>query len=150
MLVITIFNRGNWQSIDVPQASGMSVTEHYDIFPVGLPLTSRKSSSSTDSSSCLSIHSRSTTSSSERGSDSYSGGGVSYLERHKKSIPIFLYFARKPYVCILIYIPCGVEVSIFLLFVCPNRKNHRTTAILKILPLIRVINLYFQNLYKFY
>lgn len=70
------FFRGNWQSIDVPQTSGMSVTEHYDIFPTGLPLTSRKSSSSTDSSSCLSIHSRSTTSSSERGSDSFSGGGV--------------------------------------------------------------------------
>ncbi|XP_063910306.1 uncharacterized protein LOC135127683 isoform X2 [Zophobas morio] len=67
--------RGNWQSIDVPHASGMSVTEHYDIFPPGLPLTSRKSSSSTDSSSCLSIHSRSTTSSSERGSDSAASGG---------------------------------------------------------------------------
>lgn len=66
--------RGNWQSIDVPQSSGMSVTEHYDIFPPGLPLTSRKSSSSTDSSSCLSIHSRST-SSSERGSDGMSGTG---------------------------------------------------------------------------
>lgn len=68
--------RGNWQSIDVPQTSGMSVTEHCDIFPSGLPLTSRKSSSSTDSSSCLSIHSRSTTSSSERGSDNFTGGGV--------------------------------------------------------------------------
>ncbi|RZC40612.1 uncharacterized protein BDFB_008261 [Asbolus verrucosus] len=67
--------RGNWQSIDVPHPSGMSVTEHYDIFPPGLPLTSRKSSSSTDSSSCLSIHSRSTTSSSERGSDSAASGG---------------------------------------------------------------------------
>ncbi|XP_018565846.1 uncharacterized protein LOC108906891 [Anoplophora glabripennis] len=66
--------RGNWQSIDVPHASGMSVTEHYDIFPPGLPLTSRKSSSSTDSSSCLSIHSRSTTSSSERGSASEASG----------------------------------------------------------------------------
>lgn len=67
--------RGNWQSIDVPSASGMSVTEHYDIFPPGMPLTSRKSSSSTDSSSCLSIHSRSTTSSSERGSEGYVGVG---------------------------------------------------------------------------
>ncbi|KAG5889341.1 hypothetical protein JTB14_012612 [Gonioctena quinquepunctata] len=66
--------RGNWQSIDVPHASGMSVTEHYDIFPPQLPLTSRKSSSSTDSSSCLSIHSRSTTSSSERGSASEASG----------------------------------------------------------------------------
>lgn len=70
--------RGNWQSIDVPHASGMSVTEHYDIFPPGMPLTSRKSSSSTDSSSCLSIHSRSTTGSSERGSDSGVSGGVRY------------------------------------------------------------------------
>lgn len=68
--------RGNWQSIDVPHASGMSVTEHYDIFPPVLPLTSRKSSSSTDSSSCLSIHSRSTTSSSERGSASEASGAV--------------------------------------------------------------------------
>ncbi|XP_056643062.1 uncharacterized protein LOC130449333 [Diorhabda sublineata] len=66
--------RGNWQSIDVPHSSGMSVTEHCDIFPSGLPLTSRKSSSSTDSSSCLSIHSRSTTSSSERGSASEASG----------------------------------------------------------------------------
>ncbi|CAH0546813.1 unnamed protein product [Brassicogethes aeneus] len=66
--------RGNWQSIDVPHSSGMSVTEHYDIFPPGMPLTSRKSSSSTDSSSCLSIHSRSTTSSSERGSCSEASG----------------------------------------------------------------------------
>ncbi|KAL3273845.1 hypothetical protein HHI36_015271 [Cryptolaemus montrouzieri] len=65
--------RGNWQSIDVPN-TGMSVTEHYDIFPPGLPLTSRKSSSSTDSSSCLSIHSKSTTSSSDRGSDTAAGG----------------------------------------------------------------------------
>ncbi|KAJ8955995.1 hypothetical protein NQ318_006269 [Aromia moschata] len=65
--------RGNWQSIDVPHASGMSVTEHYDIFPPVLPLTSRKSSSSTDSSSCLSIHSRSTASS-ERGSGSEASG----------------------------------------------------------------------------
>lgn len=62
--------RGCWQSFDAPQSSGMSVTEHYDIFPPGLPLTSRKSSSSTDSSSCLSIHSRSTTGSSEK-----EGGG---------------------------------------------------------------------------
>lgn len=69
--------RGNWQSIDVPTVSSMPVTEHYDVFPAGLPLTSRKSSSSTDSSSCLSIHSRSTTSSSDKGSDSVaSGGGV--------------------------------------------------------------------------
>ncbi|CAH1102126.1 unnamed protein product [Psylliodes chrysocephalus] len=66
--------RGNWQSVDVPHSSGMSVTEHCDIFPSGLPLTSRKSSSSTDSSSCLSIHSRSTTSSSERGSASEASG----------------------------------------------------------------------------
>ncbi|XP_049818840.1 uncharacterized protein LOC109603750 isoform X2 [Aethina tumida] len=69
--------RGNWQSIDVPHlpsGSGMSVTEHYDIFPPTIPLTSRKSSSSTDSSSCLSIHSRSTTSSSERGSCSEASG----------------------------------------------------------------------------
>jgi hypothetical protein len=68
--------RGNWQSIDVPHASRMSVTEHYDIFPPGLPLTSRKSSSSTDSSSCLSVHG-SLTSCSERGSDSTASGGVS-------------------------------------------------------------------------
>jgi hypothetical protein len=54
----------------------MSVTEHYDIFPPGLPLTSRKSSSSTDSSSCLSVHG-SLTSCSERGSDSTASGGVS-------------------------------------------------------------------------
>ncbi|XP_044760538.1 uncharacterized protein LOC123317966 [Coccinella septempunctata] len=64
--------RGNWQSVDVPN-TGMSVTEHYDIFPPCLPLISRKSSSSTDSSSCLSIHSRST-SSSERGNDNPGGG----------------------------------------------------------------------------
>ncbi|XP_065172584.1 uncharacterized protein [Atheta coriaria] len=70
--------RGAWQSVDVPHSSGMSVTEHYDIFPPGMPLTSltsRKSSSSTDSSSCLSIHSRSTTSSSEKGSESISSAG---------------------------------------------------------------------------
>ncbi|KAL1517441.1 hypothetical protein ABEB36_001205 [Hypothenemus hampei] len=68
--------RGNWQSVDVPHASGMTVTEHFDIFPQGLPLTSRKSSSSTDSSSCLSIHSRSTASGSERGSTSDGSGPV--------------------------------------------------------------------------
>ncbi|XP_074042802.1 uncharacterized protein isoform X2 [Leptinotarsa decemlineata] len=60
--------RGNWQSVDVPHSSDMSVTETYDMFPPVLPFTSRKSSSSTDSSSCLSIHSRSNTSSSEKGS----------------------------------------------------------------------------------
>lgn len=66
--------RGNWQSVDGPPHS--SGSEHYDIFPAGVPLTSRKSSSSTDSSSCLSIHSRST-SSSDKGSDGVGGGGVS-------------------------------------------------------------------------
>ncbi|XP_030751460.1 uncharacterized protein LOC115878985 [Sitophilus oryzae] len=66
--------RGNWQSVDVPHVSGISMTEHYDIFPSGAPLTSRKSSSSTDSSSCLSIHSRSTASGSERGSTSEGSG----------------------------------------------------------------------------
>nr|XP_022905384.1 uncharacterized protein LOC111417364 [Onthophagus taurus] len=65
--------RGNWQSIDVPSTSGIQGADHFDIFPQGFPLTSRKSSSSTDSSSCLSIHSRST-SSSERGSEGYAGG----------------------------------------------------------------------------
>ncbi|CAG9770544.1 unnamed protein product [Ceutorhynchus assimilis] len=73
--------RGNWQSVDVPHASGMSVTEHFDIFPSGLPLTSRKSSSSTDSSSCLSIHSRSTASGSERGSTS-EGSGPDAIRLH--------------------------------------------------------------------
>ncbi|ERL83549.1 hypothetical protein D910_00625 [Dendroctonus ponderosae] len=73
--------RGNWQSVDVPHASGMSVTEHFDIFPTGLPLTSRKSSSSTDSSSCLSIHSRSTASGSERGSTS-EGSGPDAIRLH--------------------------------------------------------------------
>ncbi|KAB0797021.1 hypothetical protein PPYR_11082 [Photinus pyralis] len=76
--------RGIWQSIDVPPTSGMSVTEHYDIFPPVIPLTSRKSSSSTDSSSCLSIHSRSTTSSSERGSDA--GGEAVRLHTNLYSI----------------------------------------------------------------
>lgn len=60
-------HRSNWQSVE-PQASG-----------------SRKSSSSTDSSSCLSIHSRSA-SGSERGSD---GGGVSkhnIMGKNKKRI----------------------------------------------------------------
>ncbi|KAF5271020.1 hypothetical protein FQR65_LT05370 [Abscondita terminalis] len=73
--------RGIWQSIDVPPTS---VTEHYDIFPPVNPLTSRKSSSSTDSSSCLSIHSRSTTSSSERGSDA--GGEAVRLHTNLYSI----------------------------------------------------------------
>ncbi|KAF7273516.1 hypothetical protein GWI33_013784 [Rhynchophorus ferrugineus] len=66
--------RGNWQSVDVPHVSGVSLSEHYDIFPSAAPLTSRKSSSSTDSSSCLSIHSRSTASGSERGSTSEGSG----------------------------------------------------------------------------
>ncbi|XP_050295567.1 uncharacterized protein LOC126735581 [Anthonomus grandis grandis] len=65
--------RGNWQSVDVPHAGNIN-TDHFDIFPQGLPLTSRKSSSSTDSSSCMSIHSRSTNSGSERGSSSEASG----------------------------------------------------------------------------
>ncbi|XP_060535027.1 uncharacterized protein LOC132707260 [Cylas formicarius] len=73
--------RGNWQSVDVPHSAVTSVTEHYDIFPAGIPLTSRKSSSSTDSSSCLSIHSRSTASSSERGSTS-EGSGPDAIRLH--------------------------------------------------------------------
>lgn len=84
--------RGNWQSVDVPHSSGMSVTEHCDIFPSGLPLTSRKSSSSTDSSSCLSIHSRSTTSSSERGSASEASGIVSNCNLIFFIISIFMQY----------------------------------------------------------
>lgn len=73
-------HRGNWQTpLDLTQ--GTSVTEHYDIFPTSVPLTSRKSSSSTDSSSCLSIHSRST-SGSERGSSSDGTGAGEAIRLH--------------------------------------------------------------------
>lgn len=138
-------SRGNWQSLDAPQISSMSVTEHYDIFPPGVSLTSRKSSSSTDS-SCLSIHSRSTTSSSEKGSDSLGGGGVCIFTFVWKWTVLIVNFIRMRYVYIQIYIRCGVGVNIYRSFDCQNLKNHK----MKVMRTRRLIKLFFQSQRKQY
>lgn len=123
--------RGAWQSVDVPHSSGMSVTEHYDIFPPGMPLTSltsRKSSSSTDSSSCLSIHSRSTTSSSEKGSESISSAGVCRKQSLKNKIKYSHCVRRMQFVCIQIFTRCGAATNTCHSSDCQSHRSRRTIA----------------------